>query len=194
VIPLAADPAAQAAPPEHDALVVGAAANLEPWKGLDVLVEAARRAQAPVRLEIFGDGTERQALERQAREAEVDARFHGFVPDLPERLGGLDVLAQPSRADNLPVAVLEAMAAGLPVVGTRAGGIPELVLDRETGLLVDPEDPAGLASALDTLAADPELRRRLGHAARARASAEFSPEALARRTISLYEELCGSST
>ena len=80
-------------------------------------------------------------LERQARESGVDATFHGFVPDLRERLAGLDVLVQPSRADNLPLSVLEAMAAGLPVVGTRVGGIPELVVDGETGILVDPERP-----------------------------------------------------
>ena len=104
------------------------------------------------------------------------------------------MLVQPSRADNLPLAVLEAMAAGLPVVGTRVGGIPELVVDGETGVLVEPEDPPALAEALDSLAASPELRRELGRAGRARGIEHFSPEGTARRMVAFYEELCASST
>jgi glycosyltransferase involved in cell wall biosynthesis len=104
------------------------------------------------------------------------------------------VLVQPSRADNLPLAILEAMACGRPVLGTRVGGIPELVLDGETGLLVDAEDPEAMARALDRLAASPELRRELGRKARERAAEHFSADGIARRTVSLYEDLCASST
>ena len=111
-----------------------------------------------------------------------------------ERLRELDVLVQPSRADNFPLAVLEAMAAGVPVVATRVGGIPELVLDGETGLLVEPESPTALAEALDGLAASPERRRGLGRRGRERAGEEFSPELTARRTVALYRDLCASST
>jgi len=195
VIPLGVEPGVNGGPPEEDGvLVAGAAANLEYWKGVDVLLNAARLVRAPLRLEIYGTGSQRDELERQARAGEVDATFHGFVPDLRERLAGLDVLVQPSRADNLPFSVLEAMAAGLPVIGTRVGGIPELVLDGETGLLVDPERPVALAEALDELAGDPERRQKLGVQGRERALEQFSPEATARRTVALYEELCGSST
>jgi glycosyltransferase involved in cell wall biosynthesis len=181
-------------PAERDVLVAGVAANLEYWKGIDVLLEAARRVQAPVRLEIYGAGSLQAGLERQAQEGGVDARFHGFVPDLQEPLSALDVLVQPSRADNLPLAVLEAMAAGLPVIGTRVGGIPELVVDGETGLLVEPDNPAALAEALDALAGRPERRRELGLQGRARGIEHFSPEGTARRMVAFYEELCGSST
>jgi glycosyltransferase involved in cell wall biosynthesis len=179
---------------KDDVLVAGAAANLEYWKGIDVLLAAARLVRAPLQLEIFGTGSLREELERQAREGEIDATFHGFVADLGERLAGLDVLVQPSRADNLPLSVLEAMAAALPVIGTRVGGIPELVADGETGILVDPERPVALAEALDALAESPERRRELGAKGRERAIEQFSPEATARRTVALYEELCGSST
>lgn len=175
-------------------LVVGTAANLEYWKGVDVLIEAAAAAQAPVRLEIYGRGSLRPELERLAVDRSVDARFNGFEPDVRSRLPSLDVFALPSRGDNLPVSILEAMSVGLPVVATRVGGIPELVADGETGFLVDADDPAGLAQVLDRLAADPDERRRLGLRGAERARAEFSAEGVAARMLSLYERLCASST
>src|SRR5205807_1114759 len=85
-------------PRSRPGFTVGTAANLEYWKGIDVLVDACRLA-GPLRLEVFGDGAERARLERQARDAGVDARFHGFVADLPARLGSLDAFALPSRAE-----------------------------------------------------------------------------------------------
>jgi glycosyltransferase involved in cell wall biosynthesis len=178
---------------EHDALVAGVAANLEYWKGIDVLLEAAQLVEPPLRLEIFGVGALGDALQRQARTGGVDAHFHGFVRDMRARLAQVDVLVQPSRADNLPLAILEAMASGIPVIGTRVGGIPELVVDGETGIVVEPESPRALAAALDTLARSPEKRRELGQRGRERAAEHFSAEGVARRTVALYEELCGSS-
>ena len=193
VIPNGVDvPAAPEARPSREALVAGLAANLEPWKGVDVLLEAARRMQAPLRLEIYGDGSLRGELEQQS--AGLDARFHGFVQEMTEAVAGLDVLVQPSRAENLPLAVLQAMAAGLPVIATRVGGIPEVVVDGETGILVEPDDPEAIADALDSLAANPERRRKLGEAGRERVREHFSADGMARRTLALYEELCGSST
>jgi glycosyltransferase involved in cell wall biosynthesis len=174
---------------EHDRLVAGVAANLEYWKGIDVLLAAARLVRNPLRLEIYGVGSKRAELEQQAKG--LDAYFNGFVQD---PLARLDVLVQPSRADNLPLAILEAMALGLPVIGTRVGGIPELVVDGETGLLVEPERPEELAAALDSLAADPVRRAELGRRGRERVVEHFSADAIARRTVALYEELCGSST
>jgi glycosyltransferase involved in cell wall biosynthesis len=150
--------------------------------------------EAPLRLEIFGVGALEGELADQARAGGVDARFHGFVRDMRARLAQVDVLVQPSRADNLPLAILEAMASGIPVVGTRVGGIPELVVDGETGLVVEPDDPAALAAALDSLARSPQRRHELGERGRERAAEHFSAEGVARRTVALYEELCGSST
>jgi glycosyltransferase involved in cell wall biosynthesis len=113
---------------------------------------------------------------------------------MSRRLRDLDVLVQPSRADNLPLAMLEAMAAGLPVIGARVGGIPELLADGESGIVVEPEDPAALASALDALAVDPARRAELGKKARQRIAAHFSADDVARQTVALYRRLCASST
>ncbi len=192
VIPYGVESVGDGTRPEHDVLVAGVAANLEYWKGIDVLLDAARLVRSPLRLEIYGVGTVRDELERQAEG--LDARFHGFVQGMREPLAGLDVLVQPSRADNLPLAILEAMAAGLPVIGTRVGGIPELVLDGETGLLVEPERPQELADALDSLAESRERRLELGRRGRERVQEHFSAAGVATRTVALYEELCGSST
>ena len=111
-----------------------------------------------------------------------------------EQLPQLDVLVQPSRADNLPLSILEAMAAGLPVVGSRVGGIPELIVDGVTGFVVEPESPRALADALERLAASPELRKELGGKGAERVAEHFSSEQVARRMVALYEELCASST
>jgi glycosyltransferase involved in cell wall biosynthesis len=194
VIPLGVDSGNPAVAGNDGVLVAGVASNLEYWKGVDVLISAAAQMRAPVRLEVFGRGSLAHELEQQARQAGVDARFHGFVPNARERLPMLDVLVQPSRADNFPLAVLEAMAAGIPVVATRVGGVPELVVDGETGLVVEPDSPEALAAALDSLAGDPARRRDLGSRGQERARKEFSPERMASRTVALYRDLCASST
>lgn len=195
VIPYGVEPAsANGRQPRNDVFVAGVAANLEYWKGVDVLLEAAALAGEPLRLEIYGDGSMRAALEAQARRDRIDARFHGFVRDMRAPLSHLDALVQPSRADNLPVAILEAMAAGLPVIGARTGGIPELVVDGETGIVVDPESPRALATALDRMSRDPQGRRRMGDEGRARVASNFSAEHVAARMLDLYEKLCESST
>jgi glycosyltransferase involved in cell wall biosynthesis len=175
--------------PVRGPVVAAIAANLEYWKGIDVLLEACANLRHPVRLEIFGDGSERSSLERRAKELRIDVAFHGFVDDLRRRLDDVDLFVLPSRAENFPIAILEAMASGLPVVATRVGGVPELVAGGETGLLVDPGDPQQLAAAIDRLAADPELRRALGKRGARRAAERFDSAELAGRMVELYERL-----
>jgi glycosyltransferase involved in cell wall biosynthesis len=174
--------------PAHDPLVVGTAAILEHRKGVDVLLDAAARVDAPMRLEIFGDGSLRGELEQQARALGLDAQFHGRVDDVRTRLEGLDVFVLPSRDENLPMALLEAMAAAVPPVATRVGGVPELVVDGESGLLVAVDDAVGLAGAIDALARDPERRERIAREAARRVADEFEAEALGRRMASLYAD------
>lgn len=176
--------------PPSEPAVVGTTANLEYWKGIDVLLEACGRIGRTVRLEVFGDGSLRSSLEAQARRLGLDARFHGFVDDLPRRLDDLDLFVLPSRGDNFPIAILEAMSSGLPVIGTRVGGIPELVVDGETGLLVEPGDVDGMAAALDDLLADPARRGQLGRNGAVRVARRFAAADSARRFVELYEELC----
>lgn len=186
--PSAPAPAARSGP-----LRVVTVANLEVWKGVDVLVDALALVPGPVALDVFGDGTERAALTARAAALGVDATFHGHDPDVRARLADADVFALASRAENLPVSILEAMAAGLPVVATRVGGVAELVDDGRTGLLVEPDDAAALAGALTDLAGDGDRRRAFGAAGRERARRDFSTAAVAARTLELYEVACASS-
>ncbi|MBA2614563.1 MAG: glycosyltransferase family 4 protein [Actinobacteria bacterium] len=193
VLPNAIDQRRADPGPARTPLVVGTAANLEYWKGLDTLLAALGRAGRPMRLEVYGDGSSRAELERQARELGLDARFHGAVDDVRDRLEDLDVFVLPSRAENFPISLLEALAAALPVVATRVGGIPEMVEDGRTGLLVEPDDSAALASALDRLATNEEERRRLGCAGAERARTVYDADEAGRRMLTLYEGLCASS-
>ena len=191
VIPLGMDTRREEPAPPNDPLVVGTVTKLEHWKGVDVLVEACGLVQHPFRLEVFGDGSERDELERRARELGVDAIFHGHVSDVRDRLEGLDIFTLSSRGENLPVSILEAMAAALPVVATRVGGIPEEVDDGVTGLLVEPGDARGLATALDTLLGDTGLRTEMARRAPVRLREQFDNVRVAERAIELYRRLAG---
>ena len=175
--------------PFHDPPLLATAAVLTHRKGLDVLLEACARLQAPTRIAVFGDGPLRGVLSGRAASLGLDAVFHGHVADPWERLAEADVFVLPSRAENMPIAILEAMALALPVVATRVGGVPELVADGETGLLVDPDDAAGLANALDSLLSDPRRAAAMGRAGAARAAEDFDQAKLALRTVQLYERL-----
>ena len=175
--------------PLHEPPSVGTAAILEHRKGIDVLLEAWASLEVPAELHVFGEGSLRRDLEQQARRLGGSVHFHGFAGDLRKQLLGLDVFVLPTRADNLPVAILEAMAVALPVVATRVGGIPELVVDGETGLLVEPDDPDGLRAALRSLLSDPALCSRLGSAGAHRVEARFDSRAVASRMVSLYERV-----
>ncbi|HEU0130580.1 MAG TPA: glycosyltransferase family 4 protein [Mycobacteriales bacterium] len=137
-----------------------------PVKRLDVLV-AALRSLPGVEATFAGDGPSRPA-------AEGRIRMPGFVSDVRPVLAAADVLALPSAAENCPLVVLQAMAAGLPIVASRVGGVPELVADGETGLLVPPGDPVALAAALRSLLGDAGLRARMGAAGRARYEARYT--------------------
>jgi glycosyltransferase involved in cell wall biosynthesis len=175
--------------PRRQPAVIGTAATLDYHKGIDVLLQACVRIAEPFRLEIFGEGPARPDLEQLAARLGVPATFHGFVDDFRERVGELDVFVLPTRGDNLPMAILEAMAAAVPVVATRVGGVPELVADHTTGLLVPPDDSAALAAAILRLLEQEELRAELGRAGARRVEQEFESGLIARRMIALYREL-----
>ncbi|MGH3080495.1 MAG: glycosyltransferase family 4 protein [Gaiellaceae bacterium] len=143
---------------------------------------------------IVGDGPERPALEAELRRLGIDdrVRLAGEQGDVCALLADADAFVLPSRSEGLPVSILEAMAAELPVVASRVGGVPELVVDGESGFLVSPGDPQELATALERLVGDPDLRRRLGAVGRVRAETRFNLNAFRRAHLELYAtELAG---
>jgi glycosyltransferase involved in cell wall biosynthesis len=173
-----------------DKVVVGCAARLVPGKGVDDLLRAASLLrEAGVSVRIAGDGPERPELERLLDE--LDVRWFvdlvGRVPGMPEFWRACDVAVVPSDGwiESFSMSTLEAMACGVPVVGTDVGGIPEVLADGETGTIVRRGDPEALADAIRRYSEDPELRRQHGCAGAERARRWFSIET----TAALYLEL-----
>jgi glycosyltransferase involved in cell wall biosynthesis len=154
-------------------------ANLRQLKGHDVLVDASVEILTRVpdaRFELIGDGPERAALAARAAARGVAHAFTfvGHCDDVPARLAETDIFVLPSRSESFPNAILEAMAAGLPIVASGVGGILELIEDGRTGSLVPPGDAGALAGRVLQLMADPAKGTRFGAAARADALARFS--------------------
>jgi glycosyltransferase involved in cell wall biosynthesis len=174
--------------PARDALAVGFVGRLSPQKGLDVLVEAARRAPAALHWVLAGDGPLREGLEAAARAPALAGRLHllGRREDVPLLLAGLDVFALPSAREGTPLALLEAMAAGVAPVASAVGGVREVVDHGRTGLLVPPGDPAALAAAVARLAGDAGLRRAMGEAAAREVRARFTDGDMERAYRAVY--------
>lgn len=194
VIPGGIDMAQYAELPPPVPGVVGALGRLEREKGFDLLLTAMAKLRGEARLLLGGDGQERESLAQQIAELHLEDRVTqtGFVADVPAFLGQTGLFVLPSRTEGLGLVAVEAMAAGRPVVATRTGGIPEVVADGETGLLVPPGDPAALAKAIRRLLADPERARAMGTAGRERARRLFGAEQMAEQTAAMYAELLPS--
>ncbi len=151
------------------------------------LLRAWERIQRPHRLVLVGDGPLRPRLEAIVRDGVAGrVTILGARDDVPALLRTADVFVLASRWEGLPLAVIEAMMSGLPVVATAVGGVAEEVVDGETGLLVPPENPEALASALARLLDDPALRRRMGAAGQARAREHFTEERMLKETLEVY--------
>jgi glycosyltransferase involved in cell wall biosynthesis len=163
-------------------------------KGQTHLIEAmplVMREVPDAHLVILGEGELRAPLERQVKELHLErvVRLPGFREDVLSLMKSADVFAISSITEGLGSAVLDAMAMGLPVAGTLAGGIPEVVIPGETGLLVPPGEPKPLAEAIVSLLDDPSLRQRFGQAGKARVETHFGVDALVEGTLALYREL-----
>lgn len=167
--------------------------NLRREKGHDSLIRAmasVQTARPGTRVRLVGDGPERRALERLAAEIGTEVEFVGTTSDVWSQLGNADVYVQPSRTEQFGIAVIEAMAAGLPVVATTVGGLPELV-STATGVLVPPDRPDRIAAAVLNLLEGPSTRRAaLGSAASAIAD-QYHANRMTERYFALYEELIG---
>ncbi len=178
-----------------EAYVIAGVGRLVPVKGFDLLVTALAEVAARVpstHLLLIGSGAEHDALQARASALGVADRLHitGAVTDVTSCLAGADVLAAPSRNEGMGRVLVEAMALGLPVVGTRVGGIADVVT-AECGLLVPPEDASALADALADLGLDAARRAKLGAAARPRAEA-FSTTVAATAMRAVYDGLVRS--
>jgi glycosyltransferase involved in cell wall biosynthesis len=179
--------------PDH-ALVIGVVARLDPVKGHADLIAALPRilqAVPTTRLVFIGDGPAATGLRRQVHEVGLAEQVHFFGGrrDIPRLLRALDVFVLPSRQEGLGLAIIEAMAAGLPVVATRVGGIPEVVVDGETGLLVASGNSVELADAIVYLLSNPHIRRQMGVRGRQRVEAHFTTQQTATNLETLYRRL-----
>lgn len=165
-------------------------ANLKAYKGHQYLLEAAGRLRAggrPCTLVLAGDGGERPALERQARQLRLDVRFLGACTEVGPLFTRADIIVLPSLHEGMSNAVMEAMAAGRPVVATAVGGTPELLRGR--GILVPPGDPVALASAIDALLADPGRRASLGAVGRQWSRDHLGADSMVDEHVRIYSDL-----
>jgi glycosyltransferase involved in cell wall biosynthesis len=182
-------PAERRAGPTLRILGVG---RLTRQKGFDVAIRAFRfvRIELPqTQLEIAGEGEERESLSRLINELGLtDAvSLLGERRDIPELMEKADVLIHPARWEGFGLVLLEAMTAGLPIVASRAGAIPEVVDDEVTGLLISPEDPQAFAAALVRILRTPALGRQFAAAGSSRLRRRFSVERMAAHTAAVYE-------
>jgi glycosyltransferase involved in cell wall biosynthesis len=178
----------------HHAPIVGNVAALVPHKGQRHLIEAARLVlpQVPdARFVIAGEGELRPALERQIKDHHLEKHvlLAGFRPDVLSLHKAFDIFVMSSVTEGLGTSLLDAMAAGKPVVATTAGGIPEVVVDGETGFLVPSRDHDAMAAAIVKLLKDDALRNRMGEAGRARARTVFSAERMVQETLRVYQRV-----
>lgn len=175
--------------------VVATVANFKGHKGHRYLLEAAsivRRSLPQARFVLVGAGPTEPSVRERAATLGLDGSvvFAGPRDDALRIAGASDLFVLPSEQEGLPIALLEAMALGRPVVATRVGGIPEVVEDGRQGILVPPRDPAALAEAILALLGDPGRRARMGEEARRRA-ADFDLRRAVRRIEDVYEEVLG---
>jgi L-malate glycosyltransferase len=180
----------------HHAPVVGNVAALVPHKGQRYLVEAAHLVVQEVpdaRFVILGEGELREHLERQVHEHHLEKHvlLPGFRTDVLGCMKGFDIFVMSSVTEGLGTSLLDAMACARPIVATRSGGIPEVVDDGVTGLLVPPRDPHALAQAIVTLLTDADLRQRLGRAGLRRVRERFTVERMVAGTLAVYARLAG---
>jgi len=180
-----------------EAIVAGTIARLTEQKGHATLFKALSDTPGLERLHLLlvGDGELRGELERAAVARGLGARVHflGARRDLGNLLGAMDLFVLPSLWEGLPLSLVLAMGAGLPVVSTAVAGIPEVVTDGQTGLLVAPGDPAGLGTALLRLVSDPVRAQQLGRAARLSVLPRFGVDRYVASVVALYDQLLGEA-
>jgi glycosyltransferase involved in cell wall biosynthesis len=184
---------------QPDEFVVGCIARLVPEKDVDTLLRAAEifcKERIELKVMIYGDGPLRGSLEATARSLGLDGKvvFAGAFAktDLPEVMASIDLVVLASIYEGFGVTLVEGMAFGKPAVATAGGGVPEVVVDGVTGLLVPPESPQALADAIVRLASDGDLYNRFAHAARERYLNCYTPETVVPQYVAIYEQAMAS--
>lgn len=179
----------------EDVFLFGTVARFVPVKGLPILLDAFAqfvrdKEDAPF-LVLIGDGSERALLETKVRELNLEklVRFTGFRQDIPSCLHALDGFVHSSLYEGLGYTIIEAMASEVPVVASNVGGVKEFVFPMETGLVVEPGDPAALAQAMEQLYTSAELREKLVNNALAKVEASFTIEQMTEQILALYRKL-----
>jgi glycosyltransferase involved in cell wall biosynthesis len=177
----------------EDAVLALSMSVMRPEKGLDDLLAAAAALpdDSPIMIVLAGDGEERPRLEALAvsdRRIARRVRFAGWRDDAAELIHATDLLVHPSHADALPTALILALGAGVPIVATRVGGIPEIVTD-DVGVLVPARDPVRLAASINDLAGATVRRQNMSSAARRRFAERYDAAVWARRLVSLYRQV-----
>ena len=174
--------------------ILGTAGRLVEVKGIEYLLQAAsllHREFPSLRLEIAGSGPLREVLETEVERAGLQqhVKFLGWVDDIGAVLSRWSVFVMPSLDEGFPIAALDAMAAGVPVVATSVGGVPELIHDGISGCLVPPRDVDALVSRIRSLLCDTTLRNHIGEAGFARVRDHFNPAQMVESVVRLYDEL-----
>jgi glycosyltransferase involved in cell wall biosynthesis len=178
----------------HHAPIVGNVAALVPHKGQRHLIEAAALVVTRVpdaRFVIAGEGELRPALERQIKDHHLEKHVFmtGFRPDVLSVHKAFDIFVMSSVTEGLGTSLLDAMACGKPIVATTAGGMPEVVKDGTTGILVRPRDHEAMADAIVKLLTNEQARREMGAAGQARARVYFSAERMVQDTFEVYRRV-----
>jgi glycosyltransferase involved in cell wall biosynthesis len=180
--------------PEADGpLKIGLVGRLAPEKGVDIFLRAAAGVLVEMPLTQFvvvGDGPDRAKLQSLIDELGIgkNASLSGRNEDMPSFYASLDLLVSSSRQEGLPIALLEGMASGLPLIATAVGAVPTVVQDGRTGLLVPPENPQELTAAIIKLLREPATRSSYGAAARALIKQEYSAERMTAEYLQLYQQ------
>ncbi len=178
---------------ETEDALIGVASRLAEKKGVEDLIAAfpeIYRVHPNTRIVLLGEGPFRQELEQRARQTGLGDRIHftGFRDKVPDLLAAFDIIAQPSISEGLSIAVLEAMAAGKPVVACDIQGNREVIESGVTGILTAPSDPGALATAMRFLLENPQTARKLGIAAQADCYRRFSEERMVQQILGLYDD------
>lgn len=180
-----------------DQLYIGVIAQLIRRKGHGYLLESLTEIKEKypnIKVLFFGRGPMENELQQQVNQLNLGdiVSIVGFHDDLPKWIGCLDLVVHPAEMEGLGVSLLQAGAASIPIIGTSVGGIPEILIDQQTGLLVEPKNIEQLSTAIDRLLGDKEMRIKLGKAARRHIEKVFSVDAMVKGNLAVYQTILGS--